>query len=250
MRHNYSYLLLLLCFGFSPVFAEPQNPTELIQAAIDYWRDESSYSVSDMTIHRPDWQRTITLRVWTRGMKDSIVRVMKPKKDKGNATLTKNDKMWSFSPKTNRVIKIPSSMMNQSWMGSDFSNNDVARADNLLKYYTHILKSTETHEGQTVYVIESVPNEDAPIVWGKEVVKVRADYVILEHAFYDQDNVLVKKMVTERIEKMGGKLVTAVQRMQKLENPGEWTEIVIKEAQFKVKVSDRTFTQSYLRNPR
>ncbi|MCK5525381.1 MAG: outer membrane lipoprotein-sorting protein [Thiomargarita sp.] len=249
MRTYPYYLCLLFCCNLSPAFADQQT-TAIVKAAIDYWRDKSSYSVSDMTIHRPDWQRTMTLEVWTQGLKDSLVRVISPKKDKGNATLTKNDKMWTFSPKTNRVIKIPSSMMNQSWMGSDFSNNDVARADDLLKYYTHTLKGTETHEEQTVFVIESVPFEDAPVVWGKEVIKIRADYIVLEHAFYDQDNVLVKKMDTREIKKMGGKVIATVQRMQKMEEPDEWTEIVVKEAQFKINVSERTFTKSYLRNPR
>ena len=203
-----------------------------------------------MTIHRPFWQRTMTLRMWTKGMKKSLVRVTKPKKDKGNATLTKNDKMWMFSPKTNRIIKIPSSMMNQGWMGSDFSNNDVAKADSLLKHYTHTLNGTEIHDGQTVYIIKAVPFDDAPVVWGKEVLKIRADHIILEHAFFDQDGVLVKKMVTREIKKMGGKHIARVQRMQKAEKPKKWTEIVVKEAQFKLNVPDRTFTQSNLRNPR
>jgi outer membrane lipoprotein-sorting protein len=243
------FFLLFLGMFFSPAFAD-QQATAIIKAAIDYWRDKSSYSVAEMTIHRADWQRSMTLRMWTRGMKDSLVRVVKPKKDKGNATLTKNDKMWIFSPKTSRVIKIPSSMMNQSWMGSDFSNNDVAKADNLLKHYTHTLRGIETHQGQRLFIIEAVPFEDAPVVWGREVLKVRADYIVLEHAFYDQDNVLVKKMVTQDIKLMGGKLIAAEQRMQKAEKPAEWTKIVVKEAQFKINVSRRMFTLSNLRNPR
>ncbi|RKZ72730.1 MAG: outer membrane lipoprotein-sorting protein [Candidatus Parabeggiatoa sp. nov. 1] len=253
MQHySYRYYAVLLLFflqGFSPVFAN-ENPTDIIKAAIDYWRDKSSYSVANMTIHRPYWKRTMTLRMWTQGMKKSLVRVIYPPKDKGNATLTKNDKMWMFSPKTNRIIKIPSSMMNQGWMGSDFSNNDVAKADSLLKHYTHTFKGTETHQGQTVYIVEAVPFDDAPVVWGKEVLKIRADHIILEHAFFDQDNVLVKKMVTRDIKKMGGKRIARVQRMQKAEQPNKWTEIVVTEAQFKLNVPNRRFTLSNLRNPR
>jgi len=229
---------------------EIQEASKIVKAAIDYWRDESSYSVSDMTIHRLDWERTMTMRVWTLGMKNSLVRVLEPAKDKGNATLITNEKMWSFSPKTNRVIKIPSSMMSQSWMGSDFSNNDVAKADDLLKYYTHTLLGTETVNEQTVYIIEAVPVEDAPVVWGKEVVKIRADYIVLEHAFYDQDQILIKKMVTSNIQEMGGKPIATKQRMQKAETPGEWTEITVQEAKFKITIPRPTFTLSNLNNPR
>ena len=81
-----------------------------------------------MVIHRPDWERTMTMRAWTKGDDRSLVRVLEPRKDRGNGTLTDDNSMWSYSPKVNRVIKIPSSMMGQSWMGSDFSNKDVSRA--------------------------------------------------------------------------------------------------------------------------
>ena len=90
-----------------------------------------------MTIHRPDWQRTMTMVAWTLGEKKSLVRVAAPKQDAGNGTLLIDKQMWTFSPKINRIVKIPSSMMNQSWMGSDFSNKDIARADDIVHQYTH-----------------------------------------------------------------------------------------------------------------
>lgn len=223
---------------------------EIIRAAIDYWRDVSSYSVADMTIHRPDWERRMTIRVWTRGEKLSLVRVVAPPKDAGNSTLLIDNEMWSFTPKINRVIKIPSSMMNQSWMGSDFSNNDLAKADDLIEHYHHTLLRTETREGHSAYVIESTPKEAAPVVWGREVVTVRDDYNVLEHAFYDQAGVLVKKLESLELEPMGGKVIVTRERMQKVDKPGEWTEIHVREARFGLDVPDNFFTLSNLRNPR
>lgn len=230
--------------------ARVQDAAAIVQAAIDYWRDVSSYSVADMTIHRPDWERTMTIRVWTRGQEESLVRVAAPPKDAGNATLLIGDDMWSFTPKINRVIKIPSSMMNQSWMGSDFSNNDLAKADDLVQHYRHRLLGTKSHEGQRAYVVESVPQEDAPVVWGKEIVTIREDHLVLEHEFYDQTGVLVKRLTSLDIRSMGGKLVAARQRMRKADKPGEWTEIRVKEARFAIDVPPHTFTLSNLRNPR
>ncbi|KPK68382.1 MAG: hypothetical protein AMJ84_11225 [Acidithiobacillales bacterium SM23_46] len=230
--------------------AAEASAAQIIKSAIDYWRDVSSYSVVDMTIHRPDWERTMTIRVWTRGSKESLVRVTAPPKDAGNATLLLDNDMWSFTPKINRVIKIPSSMMNQSWMGSDFSNNDLAKADDLIEQYDHKLLRTESHEGRKVYVIESVPKEAAPVVWGKEVVKVREDWIMLEHEFYDQENRLLKKLVTSDIKPMGGKLIAARERMQRVDKPGEWTDVVTHEIKFGVTIGPNTFTLSNLRNPR
>jgi outer membrane lipoprotein-sorting protein len=188
--------------------------------------------------------------VWTRGDKESLVRVTAPPKDAGNSTLLLDNDMWSFTPKINRVIKIPSSMMNQGWMGSDFSNNDLAKADDLIEQYTHKLLRTGSHDGRKVYVIESVPKETAPVVWGREVVKVREDWLILEHEFYDQQNVLVKKLTTFDIKPMGGKLVASRERMQKADKPDEWTEVVTREVRFGIPIAADTFTLANLRNPR
>jgi len=228
----------------------PDNAAAIIRATIDYWRDVSSYSVAEMTIHRPDWQRSMSMRVWTRGNKESLVRVTAPAKDAGNGTLLLDNDMWSYNPKINRVIKIPSSMMNQSWMGSDFSNNDLAKADDLIDQYRHKLLATERHNGHKLYVIEAVPNETAPVVWGREVIKIRDDHLLMEHAFYDQSNVLVKRLVTTEVKMLGGKMIATRERMQRVDKPDEWTEITTREAQFGITLPANTFTQSNLRNPR
>jgi outer membrane lipoprotein-sorting protein len=230
--------------------ANTEDAAAIVKAAIEYWRDVSSVAVFDMAIRRPDWQRTMTMKVWTRGDKESLVRVVAPAKDAGNGTLLLDNDMWSFNPKINRVIKIPSSMMNQSWMGSDFSNNDLAKADDLIDQYRHTLLTTERHDGHKLYVIEAVPHETAPVVWGREVVKIRDDYILMEHAFYDQSNVLVKKLVTTEVKMMGGKMIATRERMQRVDKPGEWTDIVTREAQFGLTLPANTFTLANLRNPR
>lgn len=230
--------------------APATSAAAIVKAAIEYWRDVSSYAVFDMHIHRPDWQRSITMRVWTRGNKESLVRVTAPAKDAGNGTLLLDNDMWSFNPKINRVIKIPSSMMNQSWMGSDFSNNDLAKADDLIDQYTHTLLATENHEGHKLYVIQSVPLEAAPVAWGREVIKIRDDHILMEHAFYDQSNVLVKRLLTTEVKKMGGKMIAVRERMQKIDKPDEWTDIVTREAQFGLNLPASTFTLGNLSNPR
>ena len=150
----------------------------------------------------------------------------------------------------NRVIKIPSSMMGQSWMGSDFSNKDIAKADDIVDQYEHTLLGTELVDGVTVYEIESVPFEDAAVVWGREVLRIRADDVVLEHRFYDQDDLLVKALDSLEIGEMGGRVVALRQRMAKVDTPGEWTEIRVLDVEYDIDVPDSMFTLSNLRNPR
>jgi len=244
--------LSTLALSLFSVTATAANPTavELILAAINNERDTASYSQITMNIHRPDWQRSMTMKSWTKGLKHSLVRVVKPKKDAGSGNLLIEDNMWTYAPKINRVIKLPSSMMNQSWMGSDFTNNDLAKADDIVEQYQHKILATESHGGKTVYVIESVPNDDAPVVWGKEVLRIRSDYIVLSQEFYDQEGKLIKKLTANDIKQIGGKTVAARIRMQKIEKPDEWTEVIIDEARFGVSIPDQVFSLSNLRNPR
>jgi len=239
-------LFLIPAFGF----AEERDGKSVVRDAIDHWRGLTSYTEMTMVIHRPDWERSMTMRAWTKGDKQTLVRVVEPKKDRGNGTLTDDKSMWSYSPKVNRVIKVPSSMMGQSWMGSDFSNKDIAKADDIVDEYEHSILSTEEVDGITVYEVRSIPNEDAAVVWGSEVMRIREDHVVLQHSFFDQDGELVKTLGTLEVVEMGGRVIAKRQRMIKADEPDEWTEIQVNEVEYEIDLKDSLFTLSNLRNPR
>jgi len=242
-------IIVLLAWAV-PAATGERDATQIVRDAVDHWRGLSSYTVMTMVIHRPDWERGMTMEAWTKGDNRSLVRVIEPKKDRGNGTLTDDDNMWTFSPKVNRVIKVPSSMMGQSWMGSDFSNKDVARVEDIIDQYDHTIVATEEVDGVAVTTIRSIPHEDAAVVWGSEVLKIRDDHVVTEHAFYDQDGELVKTLVTLDIGDMGGRTIAKRQRMVKTDNPDEWTEIAVLEVEYELELKDSLFTLSNLRNPR
>ena len=244
--------LLPLLLLAPPVLATDteRDATQVVRDAIDHWRGLTSYTEMTMVIHRPDWERSMTMQAWTKGDEQSLVRVMEPKKDRGNGTLTDENSMWTFSPKINRVIKVPSSMMGQSWMGSDFSNKDIARADDIIDQYDHTIESVETIDEIPVYTIKSIPHEDAAVVWGSEVLRIRDDHVVLEHAFYDQDGELVKTLKSLEIGEMGGRTIAMRQRMTKTDDPDEWTEIAVNAVEYELELKDSVFTLSNLRNPR
>lgn len=244
------WLLSILALVAWDAQAEEMDGRTLVKAAIDHWRGTSSYAEITMTIHRPDWERSMSMRSWTEGDKNSLVRVTAPAKDAGNGSLLIDKNMWSYTPKINRVIKVPSSMMSQSWMGSDFSNQDISRSDEIVDEYEHKVVDTEQRDGHTVYVIESIPHEDAAVVWGKKVLKLRDDYIMLEDQYWDQDDVLVKTMLTLKVAEMGGRTVAQHQRMGKADAPEEWTEIIVDKQAFDVELKANLFTLSNLRNPR
>ena len=230
--------------------AQVQDAQALVKAAVDYYRGKASISMVHMTIHRPNWERTLTIKAWTKGQKDSIFIIIAPPKDNGNGTLKRGREMWIYNPKINRVIKLPPSMMSQAWMGSDFSNNDLAKSDSILDDYTHTIVGTETYDGKKVYAIKSMPKPEAPVVWGMQKLKIREDHILLTQEFYDEDLELVKAMSVRQIQMLGGKLFPKVWKMQKAGVKDEYTLLDYKELAFKQDLPVKLFTLSSLKTHR
>jgi peptidoglycan/LPS O-acetylase OafA/YrhL len=239
--------MLLVSLMVAPNARAGDDARAIVLESIEYWRDSSSDAQVRMTIHRSDWERRLTFCSITKGNKKALVRVLEPKKDAGSATLLMDDQMWSYTPKVNRVIRIPSSMMHQNWMGSDYTNSDIAKSDQIVNDYSHRVIEREQSEKQVVHVIESVPKPDAPVVWGKEILRIRADRLLLGHDYYDQENRLVKRMRALEIRPMGGKSTVVTQRMEDLLHPDAWTEIRLDSIKYGLSVPDSLFQPASLR---
>jgi len=251
-----SYLLIFFLIVIQPLSCLAQDSSSsrsasaVVRSAIEYWRSDTSIAIATMVVHRPAWERTMKMKSWTEGTNRSLIKFLEPAKDAGSASLKDDATIWTFSPKINRAIKIPASMMSQSWMGSDFSYNDLARGDDILEYYTHRFLPEQTEGNHKVFVIEAIPDEDSPIVWGKEILKIRDDSLLLAHEFYDQDLILVKRLETLSTGIFDGKVFPKKMRMYSEERQGEWTEIIHNEIRFQVTLPKNLFTLSYLKNPR
>ena len=190
------------------------------------------------------------MKSWTRGEKDALVRFEEPAKDAGSATLKVGDDMWIYTPRLSRVIKLPFSMMAQSWMGSDLSYNDLARSDELLLHFDLRIVGKEEPEGHEVYVIEGTPRPNAPVIWGKERLRIRDDHLLLEQTFFDQDQRPVKTLKATTIGMLGGKIYVTAIRMEKVEEAGHWTDLTYRRAKFGADLPASLFTQANLRSPR
>ena len=250
MRVPIFSLLLLTGISFLPPqcpAADAPDPAKLIKASFDHYRGKASKADVEMVIHRPTWQRGMRMIGWTKGDDKSLIRITKPAKDKDNGTLKNGNEMWTYNPKINRVIKLPPSMMSQSWMGSDFSNNDLAKSDSIINDYTHSLTNTEKVDGHTVYTIKSMPKPAAPVIWGMQVSKVRDDYVMLEQEFFDEDLKSVKRMTTSEMQMMGGRIFPKIWKMQPSDESGEYTLLRYHAIDFLDDLPDRQFTMNELK---
>jgi len=239
-------IIIFLLISFQGLFAEEAR--DIVEKAYNHMRGKTSEAIIEMKINRPDFTRSMTLKAWSKGRSDGVFYVTAPKKDKGNGTLKRGRQMWTYNPRINRIIKLPPSMMSQSWMGSDFSNNDLSKTESMVDDYHHKILEVKGADGLKIYRIESIPKEDAAVVWGKVLLAIREDNIILSQQFQDQDFLPVKELSTSDIQKAGGRLFPMYWRMTNLEEEGRYTEIIYKELDFNVPLSDRLFTTSYMKS--
>ena len=243
-------LMISAAAALLPSAALAQDPQAILRAAWNNWRATSSHAVAEMTIRNASGTRSLTMENWTQGSDNALVRFIAPARDAGNATLQSGRRTYVFNPKLNQVIQLPASAMSQSWMGSDFSYNDLTKTEQLIDDYTHTLLGTTSQGGHTVYIIESIPKRGKPIVWGKQIVHVRDDYVLLRQEFYDQSGNLVRTMVADRVRVLDGRPYPSELTMSSVATPGQWTKIVTQSAEFDIALPDYLFTRSNLQNPR
>ncbi|OPY69409.1 MAG: hypothetical protein A4E57_01211 [Syntrophorhabdaceae bacterium PtaU1.Bin034] len=240
---------VVVCFlSLIVPLSNAQDAQGIVDAAVRYYRGKTSASVVDMKISRPGWTRDMSIKAWTKGQKESLFTIIAPPKDEGNGTLKRGVEMWTYNPKVNRVIKLPPSMMSQSWMGSDFSNEDLAKSDSICEDYTHVLEGTEVHEGKKVYVIQSTPKQGAAVVWGMQRLKIREDHIILLQEFYDEDKRLVKALTGSQIQQMGGRLFPKIWKMQRGTAGTEFTTVTYRVVRFDVDIPDRLFSEAALKS--
>ena len=208
-------------------------------------------STMKMTIIRPTWTRTMALKSWADGDDYSLILITAPAREKGISYLKRAKEMWNFQPSIDRTVKMPPSMMMQSWMGSDFKNDDLVRQSSIVEDYTHKLLGKETIDGRECYKIEMVPDEDAPVVWGKVIIWIDVkDFLNLKTEHYDEDNDLVDTILGEDVQKMGGRTLPARMVLLPADETGHKTIMEYQSIEFDTKFEDRFFSTQNMKRVR
>jgi outer membrane lipoprotein-sorting protein len=221
---------------------------EIVKRSDLQMRGKSSYSEVTMNIIRPAWTRSMSMKSWTKGTNLSLVLITAPAKDKGSASLKRKNEMWNWMPSIERIIKISPSMLGQSWMGSDFTNDDLINQSSIVVDYDHKLVSQAVIEGDNSYVIEAVAKPDAPVVWSKIRLWISTDsYLQRKVEFYDELDELVNTMQTFDIKKLGGRKLATRMQIIPADKPDQKTEMITHQAQFNFEISDSFFSLSQMK---
>ncbi len=239
MRFLFNIPALLLF----PLSLFSQEAKDIVRKADEKMRGTTMYAELIIRTVRPTWTREMQCRVWVKGSDLSMILVLSPAKDKGISFLKRKREVWNWMPTLERTIKLPPSMMSQSWMGTDFTNDDLVRESSVLEDYTHTLAGDTVIQKRDCYIILMIPKPQAAIVWGKVIVCIdKKDFIELHSRFYDEDGQLVNTMNSYDIRMMDDRLIPTRFEMIPNDKKGQKTEMLYQRVEYNRPIDDNFYT--------
>ncbi len=226
-----------------PSAEEKPDVVPLIQRTERLLEGKSSVSVMTMAMKTPAYERSIKMKIWGKGRDFTLVRVLEGgPRETGMMTLKREKQLWNYLPQAGRVMKLPSGMMGDSWMGSDFTNDDLVRGSSIATDFTSTVDKTIEVDGRKAWFVTLKPKPEAKVVWGKvEMILDRETCVPLEQRFYDEENALARRMTYSDLKKVGWRNFPMKMTIIPSEK-GRQTSITYDSIEFDVDVPDDTFS--------
>jgi len=245
------HLIIIILMWLIALSGFAQDAAEIVRKADQKMRGESNYAEMTMSIIRPDWTRDVSMKTWSLGTEYSLILITGPARDKGVAFLKRGNEIWNWQPSIDRVVKMPPSMMGQSWMGSDFTNDDLVQESSIVKDFTHTLKGDTTIENRSAYIIELLPKENAAVVWGKIMLYVSKDqYFQLLTKFYDEDMYLVNTMEGSAIKQFDDRQIPSRLTVIPADEEDQKTILEYQNIDFNINIDPSFFSIQNMKNLR
>lgn len=238
---NFNFISMLVLVTSISTYC--QTAQEIIQKAEDLIKGKTAQGVIEMTVNTPDYKRTLKMESWWVGNQKALIEILSPRKEKGNKTLKIGNEMWSYLRNTETTIKIPPSMMLQSWNGSDFTNDDLVRESSLSDDYNQIIIAEEKLNDQQCYKIQLLPKPEAPVVWGELLYWVRkSDFLPAKIEYYSEKGKLMRYMDFEDIKYFGNRKMPSKWTMVNTTKKGHSTSFNVLKMEFDKKIKDSKFS--------
>ncbi len=243
--------LLAILFVSTSLFGQ-ETALDIIKKSDAKLRGASSKGTMRMIIKRPTWEREIVTRTWSLGTDYALILIDAPNRDKGTVFLKRDNEIWNWQPSIERTIKLPPSMMMQSWMGSDFTNDDLVRESSIVRDYEHSRMKDTTIDGYSCAKILLDPKPDAAVVWGKIIAYITLDgeYIQMRTEFYDEDAYLVNIMEGKEIGNIGGRIIAKKVIMTPVDEPGNSTIMINESLEFDIDVEESFFSVQNMKRVR
>jgi outer membrane lipoprotein-sorting protein len=244
-------LVWMLFAAVLPILpAQQPDADEIVRRSDAAVRGKTEEGNITMTVKTPDWQRTLELHYWAVNPDKTFIRITRPAKEAGTGTLRLGTNMWNYLPSVERTIKIPPSLMLESWMGSDFTNDDLVRESSIVTDYNHRMDGEAVEGGDVCYRIISTAKPNAPVVWDRIVLYVRKlDAIPRREEYIDSRGQVQKVLTLDDIRQTSGRLYPMRWTMVSANKPGHSTMFQFTGLKLDRPIPNSVFTQENLRQP-
>ena len=214
-------------------------------------RGNTMSGVMSIKTVRPTWSREMRIHIWLKGNDYAMILVKSPDKDKGITYLKRRKEVWNWMPVLEKTIKLPPSMMAQSWMGTDYSNDYLVKQSSLTLDFDNAVEKDSTIDSHLCWKVILTPKENAAVVWGKVILFIdKKNYLQLRNEYYDEDGTLLNIVSTSKIQRMGGRLIPTVFEMVPTDKAGNKTIITYESVEFDRGLEDAFFTTTSMKQLR
>ncbi len=233
----------ILIFFHLSLIAFTQETKDIVKKADDKAKGNTSIATITIQIIRPTWTREMQVKAWTKGRDLSMILVLAPAKEKGVVFLKRKKEVWNWIPSIERSIKMPPSMMSQSWMGTDFTNDDLVKEASILEDYNHSFLEDVVIDGRNCYKIQLLPKPKSAVVWGKVILSIdKKDFMMLHVEYFDEDGVLINTLHCSDIKMLGGRLLPARMEMVPADKKGNKTVMIYNSLSFDTPLPESFFS--------
>jgi outer membrane lipoprotein-sorting protein len=241
-----SGFIILVLFTANAMAAAMPKVEDVVRRLDDLYRTSASSGHVEMIAKTETQTRHLKMRIWSKGRDKSLIIIDEPPREAGTETLKVGNNLWNYLPKISRTIRIPPSMMLSSWMGTDFTNDDLVKDTSYERDFdTRIIgRSTDPAGGWqgVMDVRPGVVGRWQKIEW---VVNEEGTLPVVAR-YFDRKGRLARTMRFTDVRMMGGRRIPTRMVLETVDQPGHLTELRYLDMKFDVKLSDNLFSLSQL----
>ncbi len=226
----------------------PPDVDALLARLDDLYRSRSSVGRMEIAVVTPRTTRTLRLKAWTRGEEEVLVLVEAPPREAGTATLRVGDNLWNYLPRIARTIRVPPAMMLGSWMGTDFTNDDLVKESSMRKDFASRVERRSRDPAGWWLTLDARPGVVGR--WARIELLVSDEWLPVEERHFDRKGRLARTLRFDEVRTLGGRRLPAHLVLVPADAEGQRTEMRYLELQFDLALPDDTFSLSRLEQGR
>ena len=241
-------LIFILSFTFLPSQSDDMSVQDIIKAMDNNLNAKSRVLTSRMIVHGRRASRTIESRNWVMGSNQAFTEYLSPPREAGTKMLKLGDKLWTYSPQTDRVIQISGHMLRQSVMGSDMSYNDMMEDRPMEELYKATLEGSVMIDGRSHWIMVLEARVKG-LSYPKRRAWIDKEYLLpTKEELYAKSGKLLKTSTMEGIKRIQGRwFPSRFVFKDELKRNSKGTEWVIDDIKFDVDIPDSRFSKAKLR---